>query len=304
MVRQKITFLAIGSRGDLNPACALGLKLLSSGYEVCIATHDNFRSYVESKNLEFAPIAGNFQELLNSEAGLQLLEGKKQKFRLVDEDLYFQQLKDAYAAAMNSDALIVFPLSLFGYHIAEKLNIPCIVSSYFPITATGEFPFLRFDLNNRSWLLSFLNRFSYNLVGFLIWQENRVIINKLRKDVLGLNPINFFGVEFRKNAPKNFQWEDIPILYQYSSHVIPRPEDWQQKNIHVTGNWFLEEEDDFNPSTELLNFLNECSKPIYIAISSQMEHDVSCIVMKWCRTNIINAESILNRFASEDSRCL
>lgn len=268
MVKQKITFLAVGSRGDLNPACALGGKLLSLGYKVCIATHDNFKSYVESKNLEFAPIAGNFKELLSSEAGLQFLEGKKQKFRIVNDELYYQQLKDAYAAAINSDALIIFPLSLFGYHIAEKLNIPYIFSSFVPLTSTREFPFLRFDLQNRYWFLSFLNRFSYDVAGFISWQTNRTLINKFRKEVLGLNPVGFFGVEFRRNAPKNFKWENIPILYQYSSRVIPTPQDWSQKNIYVTGNWFLAEEDDFSPSTELLKFLNEGSKPIYIGFGS------------------------------------
>ena len=245
------------------------MQLKSLGYRVCIATHNNFESFVKSKGLEFALIAGNYQELLGSESGLNLLEGKGE-FRLVGDDLLFQQLKDSYQAAIGSDGLIVFPLSSFGYHIAEKLNIPCIFSSFIPVTSTGEFPFLRFDLQPTSKLFSPLNRFSYFLVTLLSWQSERKIINKFRQEILQLSPINILGVKYRRNAPKNFKSQDIPILYQYSPNVIPSPRDWNQDNTFVTGNWFLEETQQFSPSQELENFLDNGSQPIYIGFGSMV----------------------------------
>lgn len=38
-----ITILTVGSRGDVQPYCALGLGLQHAGYWVKVATHDNFK---------------------------------------------------------------------------------------------------------------------------------------------------------------------------------------------------------------------------------------------------------------------
>ncbi|NEQ25542.1 MAG: hypothetical protein F6K28_42070, partial [Microcoleus sp. SIO2G3] len=74
-----ITILAVGSRGDVQPYCALALGLQRAGYRVRIATHYNFEEFVSQLGLEFAPIAGNYQELLQSEAGQKLLAGQRSK---------------------------------------------------------------------------------------------------------------------------------------------------------------------------------------------------------------------------------
>lgn len=42
------TFLTIGSRGDVQPYIALGKRLLQEGHRVRIATHGEFRSWIES----------------------------------------------------------------------------------------------------------------------------------------------------------------------------------------------------------------------------------------------------------------
>lgn len=267
IAKKRIIFLAVGSRGDLNPSCALAQELIARGYDVCIATHKNFQSFVEDKGIEYASISGNYNDILNSEAGLDLLEGKG-KFRLINDELFYEQLVDAYRACQGSDAIIAFPLSLFGYHIAEKLNIPCICSSYVPITATKDFPFLKFDRNKNNKLLSTLNYFSYLLIDFLSWNSDRKIINKFREKILGLTPIPFLGVRYRQDAPKNFKSEDIPILYQFSSHVIPRPSDWNSSNLYITGNYFLDEDKVYNPPPELIEFINKGEKPIYLGFGS------------------------------------
>ena len=130
----KITFLAVGSRGDLNPACILGQALKDEGYRVCIATHDRFRDFVLNLGLEFFTIAGDYQELLNSEAGLDFLEGKG-GFRLIDDALLLQQLEDSYAACKGSDLIIAFPLSFFADQPAwgKTLQNLGIVPSPIPI---------------------------------------------------------------------------------------------------------------------------------------------------------------------------
>lgn len=55
----------VGSRGDVQPFVALGKVLKDTyGHRVRIATHANFRSFVEDNDLEFFNIGGNPEELM------------------------------------------------------------------------------------------------------------------------------------------------------------------------------------------------------------------------------------------------
>ena len=45
----KITALALGSRGDVQPAVALGVGLQNAGYEVCVNTHAPFQEHAQNR---------------------------------------------------------------------------------------------------------------------------------------------------------------------------------------------------------------------------------------------------------------
>jgi UDP:flavonoid glycosyltransferase YjiC (YdhE family) len=47
-----ITILAVGSRGDVQPFCALAVGLQHAGHRVRIATHYNFEEFVSKQGLE------------------------------------------------------------------------------------------------------------------------------------------------------------------------------------------------------------------------------------------------------------
>lgn len=60
-----IVIQIVGSRGDVQPFVALGLKLKKSfGHRVRIATHAVFKDFVEGHELEFFNIGGNPEELM------------------------------------------------------------------------------------------------------------------------------------------------------------------------------------------------------------------------------------------------
>lgn len=50
----RFTFLTIGSRGDVQPYIALGKGLVADGHKVKIATHGEFKEWIESVRLVFA----------------------------------------------------------------------------------------------------------------------------------------------------------------------------------------------------------------------------------------------------------
>ena len=59
----------------------------------------------------------------------------------------------------------------------------------------------------------------------------------------------------------------MPILYGFSPSVIPAPSDWNDQT-HITGFWFVDEADDWQPPAALLDFLQAGPAPIYIGFGS------------------------------------
>jgi UDP:flavonoid glycosyltransferase YjiC (YdhE family) len=59
----------------------------------------------------------------------------------------------------------------------------------------------------------------------------------------------------------------MPVLYGYSSHVIPKPSDWEE-DTHVTGYWFLDPVDEWTPPAALIEFLEAGPSPVFIGFGS------------------------------------
>jgi UDP:flavonoid glycosyltransferase YjiC (YdhE family) len=60
-------------------------------------------------------------------------------------------------------------------------------------------------------------------------------------------------------------------MYCWSPSILPKPIDWAD-HIAVTGYWFLPT-DPWTPPEDLVNFLNEGPKPIYIGFGSVNVND-------------------------------
>lgn len=60
----RISIIAIGSRGDVQPLVALGSALKRAGHRVRIATDRNFKGLVERYELEFYALAGDIRGML------------------------------------------------------------------------------------------------------------------------------------------------------------------------------------------------------------------------------------------------
>lgn len=263
---QKITILAIGSTGDLYPYCALALGLQQAGYSVKVATNPNFEAFVRNLGLDFAAIAGDFQALLQSEAGLELLQGKTVK--LIEDDLLKQQMNDALNAAQGTEAFIFNHLAIWGYHIAERLEVPSFLASTVPLSATRRFPFLRFsDQANPNILIGWLNYASYILVEFLTTWQSYKIINSIRKE-WDLPPLPRLGARFRREKPRYLS--PLPILTGVSPSILSPPADWRS-SVHVTGAWFLDRVDHYEPPAALTEFLEAGEIPICVGFGSMTE---------------------------------
>ena len=136
-----ITCLTIGTRGDVQPFIALCKGLMKHGHRCRIATHAEYKDWIESHGIEFRYIGGNPADLMqlcveNGMFSISFLREAASKFREWIDDL----LQTAWEACRDTNVLIESPVAMAGFHIAERLNIPYFAAFPMPWTKTREFP--------------------------------------------------------------------------------------------------------------------------------------------------------------------
>jgi len=261
-----IAIIALGSRGDVQPYIALGRGLKEAGHIVRLVTHQNFENLVKSHELEFWNMRGNVQDVIESQEMRDLLD--KGNFLAITmhtakeaQRAAIQWAEDGLAACQGMNLLITGIGSRFsGLALAEKLSLPMIQTYLVPFTPTRKFPsaLVPQTLPN---LGGTFNHLTHQLAQQILWQGSRSADTLARKQILGLQPASFFGP---RPAPST---QALPTLYGFSPSVIPTPTDWSDDHC-VTGFWFLDSAADWTPSSDLLDFLQAGSPPIYIGFGS------------------------------------
>ncbi len=261
----RIAIIAMGSRGDVQPYIALGKGLKAAGHTVRLVTHENFEGLVGAYGLEFCPVKGNVQAFMETPEMLAFLESGN--FLAINahtskaaQRAAIDWAEGSLAACQGMELLIVGVGGLFlSLALAEKLKLPLLQAYIFPFTPTTAFPAILFP-QSISKLGGYVNRLSHHLFRQMMWQGSRTGDELARKQVLGLSTAPFWGLYNSK------QLQLYPILYGFSSSVIPKPSDWH--NTQITGYWFLDEAPDWTPPAALLDFLQSGSPPVYIGFGS------------------------------------
>lgn len=264
----RVLFVAIGTRGDVQPYIALGRGLKAGGYDVRVATHARFASFVTDNGLEFAPLSGDPTAALRSKEGQRFVEERKAGFTRNTKRLLGvvaseaeQCVLDCNAAVSGVDLIVVSPLGLaVGHPVAEAHQIP-LIRAYYGLsgTPTGDSPALRI-LGGRS-LGRRGNRLSYAVARQIMWMVIRPTMNSRCRRPLGLPPLSL------RDPMTVLDRQGAPILHGYSAAVIPRPTDWPEY-AHVTGFWFLPSPADWSAPPELEAFLDAGKPPVYVGFGS------------------------------------
>jgi UDP:flavonoid glycosyltransferase YjiC (YdhE family) len=263
-IMTRIAVIASGSRGDVEPYLALSSGLQGAGFEVRLATHENFRSLVEQNGLELWPLEGNVQDIAQDMAVLlergnflsilvrMAREAKEGAIRLG---------KGTLAACRDSDLVIAGIGGLFpAIAAAEKYHLPLIQAYYIPFTTTKAYPSFLFP-KAPSWTGESLNRLSYTLSRQMMWQAFRPADELSRRNIFEIPKASLTG-PFHSDC-----LQGTPVLYGFSPHVIPPAPDWDQ-SIHVTGYWFQQTDEDWAAPVKLLEFLEAGPAPVYIGFGS------------------------------------
>ncbi|MBQ8536864.1 MAG: glycosyltransferase family 1 protein [Clostridia bacterium] len=261
----RLTMIAIGSTGDVRPYVLLGKELNSRGHDVKITAFAPFREMVEKEGLRFHPISGDVTRMMASVmkpgvTGFTYL----QHFESAMKDVAPLLLRDLQASCEDAEGIICTFFGSTAYSIAEKNHIPCIQTQFFPMDYNASAPIasapgLRLG---KTW-----NKTTYQVGYLLISTLEKRYLTGWRKEQ---------GMRVRKIRPRpdyTINGHTIPVLYALSPLLFPRPVHWNE-HIHMTGFWTNRQREAFEPSQELMEFLQKGSAPVYIGFGSMVSGDM------------------------------
>ncbi|KAJ5103748.1 hypothetical protein N7532_004277 [Penicillium argentinense] len=281
----RITCLTIGSRGDVQPYIALCKGLLAEGHKPKIATHAEFEPWIRKHGIDFAPVSGDPAELMrvcveNGMFTYSFLREVTAKFRGWLDDL----LASAWAGCQGSDLLIESPSAMAGIHIAEALRIPYFRGFTMPWTKTRAYPHAFGVPENRKG--GTYNYLTYVMFENIFWQYIAGQVNRWRNKELGLKATNMDKMQPNK----------VPFLYNFSPSVVPPPLDYPDW-IRVTGYWFLNESSDWEPPSDLVDFISRArsdgKKIVYIGFGSIVVADATALT-----------KAVIESVQKADVRCI
>ncbi|KAH9480450.1 Sterol 3-beta-glucosyltransferase [Psilocybe cubensis] len=247
--------LTIGSRGDVQPYIALGVRLIKEGHTVTIVTHEEYRDWVVGFGIRHRTAGGDPGALMKLSVENKMFSPEFFKQSLMNFRPWLDQLLvDSWAACRDADVLLESPSAMAGVHIAEALNIPYFRTFTMPWTKTSEFP--------HAFLSPPVDSPTFNAASNVMWAATSGQINKWRRNTLGLASTDMGHLAQSK----------ITFIYNFSRAVVPKPLDWPDTTI-VSGYWFLDNPDiGWTPPQELLDWMQKAradGKPIvYIGFGS------------------------------------
>lgn len=259
----RVTLLTYGSRGDVEPFLALALGLKQAGHRVRLAAPARMQEFVESFEIDFAPLPGEPAELSKSlnQAGSSLIGMVRAMMEYVlpvAADVFAQ----ARQASLDADLLVhSFLFTAGGHTLARALGIPDISAQLFPMFApTSTFPHLAFP---NLPLGGTYNRITHHLSSWIFRKGSEMGYRQLRK---------------RSNdLPERLHWPfretparaRTPLFIAHSAVILPAQPGWGN-HVHVTGYWFLPAQESYQPPQALLNFLEAGAPPLCITFGSMI----------------------------------
>ena len=278
----KITMISVGSTGDVRPYILLGKELKKRGHEVTIAAFASFAKTVKEAELGFYPLSGDVIKLMEN---IMKPSSKGAKY-LVDvehalKDIAPVLLRDLMLSCEGADAMCCSFFGSLYYSIAEKYNIPCIQTHYFPMDSNSITPISSAPGQHlgKAW-----NKFTYRLGYLLISILEKKYLTKWREE-------NGMSQQKLRTTPAYHMLGDVPVIYAMSPLVMPRPKEWNE-HIRMSGFWWDDEKLDYQPPEDLVKFLENGEQPIYIGFGSMVSGNMNktfATVIKAIRASKVRA---------------
>lgn len=262
----KITIVASGTRGDVQPMLALGKALQARGHVVCVLASSHFAAWIAQHGLRPATATVDIQAVMQSAGGTAWAEQGNDPMRQmrIMQTLVNQHglalMDDAWQACQGAEVIFSsFTSDLYVASIAEKLGALHISTPLQPVlraTRNGAAMSNAPQPNRESWLNYWVGKW---LLEPVPWRLLGKLTNQFRQATLGLPPQTPHTVRQTLNRMR--------VIQGYSQHVAPHAADWPA-NLSTVGYWFLDDAVDWQPAPALHAFLQAGEPPIYIGFGS------------------------------------
>ncbi len=263
----RIVFFSYGTRGDTQPQVALATGLKERGFDVRVAAPKNHQAFVEKAGIEYAPLFGNSQEILESETGQRWLRtGNVNAFMKEVGNISAQLDPKVFAngleASAGADLIVGGTLSEeMANTLAEYRKVPLVYGHTMPVERTGAYPAP--FVTHRSLPFGFLNRATWALYRMAAKPVHGASLATFRKG-LGLAP--------RDTGYGLAADHGVPALQLWSPSVLGHPAD-AGPLTHTTGYVKLQASvrqrlGEGTPPAGLEQWLGTGPAPIYVGFGS------------------------------------
>lgn len=252
----RILIATAGSRGDVAPYTGLGAELRRAGYDVALATTDAFAPLVREAGLEFRALPADTR----APGGVR---GRRDLMRTAAA--FINELGQGFADAVadGTDLLLLSTTTApLGWHLTEATGIPSLGVYLQPTAPTRDFP----PVITGSRSLSgpgnrAAGRFALRMADRVYEQAARELRHRLQ-----LPPLSASAMRGRQERAN---W---PVLYGFSTALVPRPADWRP-GLEVVGTWWphVDAADRLPPDLE--DFLAAGPRPVLVGFGSMAAGD-------------------------------
>ncbi len=242
-----IVLAPVGTRGDVQPLLALGVRLAQRGHEVTFCAPANFAEWVRSFKLRYVSIGEDFQANLKD-----YRDGGTAAVLSVARQLP-QQFSELERACQGADVLIGAGFQFAGPSIAERSRIPYYYVIYWPqLIPSSIHVLLGVPLSS---LPGWLNRWIFAQWP-IVW--NLYFRKRLNQERAArhLPPV--------RNVHRYLAFSGHALL-AWDPEIGPVPPELDIPHT-VTGSLHLQEETCLSPN--LIEFLADGSAPVYLGFGS------------------------------------
>lgn len=260
----RIVIIATGSWGDVRPNVVLGRELQKAGYNVLLVAEEPFRKWVAGRGVAFAGLTFNTQEILDAQSKSSNLFQTMSWIRKAAQ-VTMQMGREIADIIQDGDTVLLNEgiLALVNGAL-EKRRSRIIHINLQPWVPTAEFSGMMPELP--AWMpfrKSTYNRWAGGMVRRTQWWMMGRSGNQVRTRYLGLPKQTWHK--------HRAMLDSMPSLLLASAQALKRPHDWLPHH-HITG-YLFDDDNDWAAPRDLLDFLEDGNKPVYIGLGSMRERD-------------------------------
>ena len=267
----KINISTIGTRGDIQPYIALSLGLIKHGHQVTLMSHPGFSELVSAYGIPFASMGPDID--LGKVAAE--IRGRSRNWMAgmirtmqFSANIHLQSCPQIYEQCKKANVVIVSH-SGTGSIAAERLGLPKVSVTFMPQAIPANDP-------AATWLMKSMGK----IAGFGMQMIMARPINNIRKQ---------YGLP--KMGPEGITSKLLNLIPL--SPVVVQPNTYWDSRHKMTGYWFLDEAENWTPSSDLEDFLSEGDHPVVFSLGAmstgQDSIKIANIVINALRKNNLRA---------------